>query len=186
MAPSRQPATGRRRCTSRLDPRFRAILYVVVGLLFGTGAAWFAVDRLKEIGPGTERWQAASAWLLMLHGGAAMVFLLLLGGLIALHARIGWRLGNNRVSGSIMLTLNAVLVVTAFGLYYAGSETLRAWTSDIHIAVGLGFPALLAVHAVLGRRAVRAAREAAMDRAPEPAGASDRARLRRVRALAER
>src|SRR6185437_4313169 len=153
MAPSRQPATGRRRCTLRLDPRFRAILYVVVGLLFGTGAAWFAVDRLKEIGPGTERWQAASAWLLMLHGGAAMVLLLLLGGLIALHARIGWRLGNNRVSGSIMLTLNAVLVVTAFGLYFAGSETLRAWTSDIHIAVGLGFPALLAVHAVLGRRA---------------------------------
>jgi hypothetical protein len=174
-------------CILRLEPRFRAVLYVVVALLFGTGAAWFAVDRLKEVGPGAATWQEASAWLLMLHGGAAMLFLLLLGALVALHVRIGWRLGNNRVSGSIMLTLNAVLVATAFGLYYAGSETLRPWISDIHIAVGLGFPVLLALHAALGRRSVRAAqREVATSRAPELAGASGHARARRVRALAER
>ncbi|HKW54676.1 MAG TPA: hypothetical protein VJO12_13365, partial [Stellaceae bacterium] len=128
----------------RLEPRFRAVLYVVVAVLFGTGAAWLAIDRSKDVGPTADAWQNVSAWLLMLHGGAAMLFLLLLGALVALHVRIGWRLGNNRVSGSIMLTLNAVLVVTAFGLYYAGSETLRRWTSDIHIAIGLGLPALLA------------------------------------------
>jgi hypothetical protein len=171
----------------RLDPRFRAALYIAVALLFGTGAAWFAIDPMKQVGPGTEMWQDASAWLLMLHGGAAMLFLLLLGALIALHVRIGWRLGNNRVSGSLMLALNAVLVVTAFGLYYAGSETLRPWISDIHIAAGLGFPALIALHAVLGRRSVRAARrEADMSRAPEPADAGDRPGARLVRALAER
>lgn len=179
-----QPATGPWRCILRLEPRFRAGVYIIVGLLFGTGAARFAIDRLKGVGPAAETWQDASAWLLMLHGGAAMLFLLLLGALIALHVRIGWRLGNNRVSGTVMLTLNAVLVVTAFGLYYAGSETLRPWISDIHIAVGLGFPALLALHAVLGRRSVRAARrETAADGRLEPAGASDRPRTARVRAL---
>jgi hypothetical protein len=90
-----------------------------------------------------------------------MLFLLLLGALVALHIRIGWRLENNRLSGSVMLAVNAVLVVTAFGLYYAGSETLRLWISDIHVAAGLALPTLLALHAVLGRRAVRAARRKA-------------------------
>jgi hypothetical protein len=167
----------------RLEPRFRAILYIVAGLLFGTGAAWFVVDRLKDVGSGSETWQDASAWLLMLHGGAAMLFLLLLGALIALHVRIGWRLRNNRLSGSVMLTLNALLVVTAFGLYYAASETLRHWTSDIHIAIGLGFPLLLALHAFLGRRSVRAARRAAATRSTAEPAAGDRTRTRRATAF---
>ena len=183
-----RPATGPRRCILRLEPRFRATLYIVVGLLFGTGAAWFAVDRLKvdrlkEVGPAAERWQEASAWLLMLHGGAAMLFLLLLGALVALHVRIGWRLGNNRISGSIMLTLNAVLIVTAFGLYYAGSETLRGWISDIHIAIGLGFPLLIGLHALLGRRSVRAARRAAATGSTPENAAGDRTRTRRATAF---
>jgi hypothetical protein len=160
----------------RLEPRFRAVLYTVVAVLFGTGAAWIAIDRVKDVGPTADAWQDAAAWLLMLHGGAAMLFLLLLGALVALHVRIGWRLGNNRVSGSIMLTLNAVLVVTAFGLYYAGSETLRRWTSDIHIAIGLGFPVLLALHAVLGRRSVRAARRNAESGAADRSPAQQRRR----------
>jgi hypothetical protein len=168
----------------RLEPRFRAVLYIVVGVLFGTGAAWFAVDRLmKQVGPSAETWQDASAWLLMLHGGAAMLFLLLLGALIALHVRIGWRLQNNRVSGTVMLALNAVLIVTAFGLYYAGSDTLRPWISDIHIAVGLGFPLLLGLHAFLGRRSVRAARRAAATGSPAEPAAGDGTRTRRATAF---
>ena len=167
----------------RLEPRFRAVLYIVVAVLFGTGAAWFAIDRLKEVGPAAETWQDASAWLLMLHGGAAMLFLLLLGALVALHVRIGWRLGNNRASGTVMLTVNAVLVVTAFGLYYAGSETLRPWISDIHIAIGLGFPLLLGLHAFLGRRSVRAARRAAAARSTAEPAVGDCTRARRATAF---
>jgi len=49
-----------------------------------------------------------------------------------------------------------VLVLTAFGLYYAGSDTLRGWISDIHIAVGLAFPAVILVHIVIGRTRKRA------------------------------
>jgi len=59
------------------------------------------------------------------HGGAAMVTLLLLGALIPVHVMRAWRSRKNRVSGSAMVTFNAVLIVTAFGLYYLGSETLR-------------------------------------------------------------
>jgi hypothetical protein len=51
-----------------------------------------------------------------------------------------------------MITFNAILIVTAFGLYYLGSEMLRPWISDVHIAVGLALPLLLFVHVILGRR----------------------------------
>jgi hypothetical protein len=88
----------------------------------------------------------------MLHGGAAMAALLLLGALYPLHARRAWRAHRNRLSGSGMVTINAVLILTAFGLYYLGSETVRPWTSGVHIGFGLLLPAWLLGHVLLGRR----------------------------------
>jgi len=49
--------------------------------------------------------------------------------------------------------VNAALIVPAFGLYYLGSETVRPWMSDVHIAMGLAIPALLVAHIWRGRRA---------------------------------
>jgi hypothetical protein len=143
----------------RLDTRFRAAFYAGLTVLFGTGAAWFAVDRLKESGAGAEG-PAVGPYLLMAHGGTAMLFLLMLGALIPLHTRTAWRARMNRASGIVMLSCGAVLILTAFGLYYVGSEWLRQWTSNLHIVLGLGFPLLLAVHATLGRRRLRAAQMA--------------------------
>jgi hypothetical protein len=79
--------------------------------------------------------------------------LMLLGALIPLHVRRSWRTGRNRLTGPTMIGINAALIVTGFGLYYAGSELLRAWISDIHIAVGFVLPALLVLHIWVGRSA---------------------------------
>jgi len=95
------------------------------------------------------------AYLLMVHGGAAMVTLLLLGALIPVHLLRAWRSRRNRVSGLIMATLNAALIVTAFGLYYLGSETLRPWMSLTHIAAGFSLSLLFPIHIFLGRRELR-------------------------------
>ena len=97
-------------------------------------------------------WQQAAAYLLMVHGGAAMAALIFLGALFPLHVRLGWRSRRNRLTGPAMLTFNAVLVLTAFGLYYLGSETLRPWASDVHIVIGFALPALFIAHVVVGRR----------------------------------
>ena len=48
--------------------------------------------------------------------------------------------------------LMGLLMVTAFGLYYAGSDVLRAWTGYVHIAAGLALPMLFGMHLLLGRR----------------------------------
>jgi hypothetical protein len=138
----------------QLDRRFRWCLYAAVAVLFVTGAAWLAADQLKET-PSGEFWQAATANLLMVHGGAAIITLLLLGGLFSSHIARTWRTRLNRVSGIVMVFCNAVLIVTAFGLYYLGSENVRPLISDMHIVVGLALPFLLALHIWLGRRRVR-------------------------------
>jgi hypothetical protein len=57
--------------------------------------------------------------------------------------------------GLILLATNAILIATAFGLYYSGSETVRPWISWVHLLVGLALPLLLLFHIVSGRRANR-------------------------------
>jgi hypothetical protein len=136
----------------RLDPRFRFALYAAFSALFVTGAGWLLADQMKGSPNTGEAWQTTAAYLLMLHGGAAMVTLMLLGALVPLHVQRAWRTRRNRLTATAMLTLNGVLVVTSFGLYYAGSEVLRPWMSDIHVGFGLCLPALFFAHVLIGRR----------------------------------
>src|SRR5260370_38079704 len=86
--------------------------------------------------------QMTAAYMLMVHGGAAMATLMLLGALVPLHVRHGWRMRRNRITGSLMAACNGVLILTAFGLYYLGMDTIRSWTSDVHIGIGLFLPIL--------------------------------------------
>jgi len=135
----------------QLDGRFRAAFYTVFSVLLVTGVAWLPADRLKNTA-GADLWSALAPVLLMAHGGAAMLALLLLGALVPLHLAPAWRRDKNRALGVAMATLTALLIATAFGLYYIGSDTLRGWASDLHIALGLAFPTLLAAHVMTGRR----------------------------------
>ena len=70
----------------QLDRRLRWSLYAAFALLFATGAAWLLADQLKDSADG-EFWQATIANVLMVHGGAAMLTLLLLGALFPIHMR---------------------------------------------------------------------------------------------------
>jgi uncharacterized BrkB/YihY/UPF0761 family membrane protein len=116
-----------------------------------TGAAWLLADALKD-GPSGDVWQAVAANLLMLHGGAAMAMLMVFGALFPLHVRRAWRARKNRLSGGTMVTVNGLLIVTAFGLYYSGSELVRPWISDAHIAAGFALAILTVIHILFGRR----------------------------------
>jgi glucose uptake protein GlcU len=87
-----------------------------------------------------------------IHGAAAMAVLVLIGMLLSGHVRFAWRARRNRANGSVFLSAFAVLTITGYGLYYAGGEMLREWTSWIHLALGLALPILLLIHIFLGRR----------------------------------
>jgi Na+/H+ antiporter NhaC len=134
----------------RLKSTFRYWTYAVFSILLLTGAAWLVADWQKDA---DEAWQQAATSLLMVHGGAAMLALIALGALIPLHLLRAWRARKNLVSGIAVAGVNAVLIVTAFGLYYLGSETVRPWISWIHIAAGFFLALMLPFHILLGRRA---------------------------------
>jgi cytochrome c biogenesis protein CcdA len=116
----------------RLKRTFRRSIYAAFAVLFLTGTVWLVADWQKDISP-DEIWQQLAATMLMVHGGAAMITLLLLGALIPIHLLRSWRAAKNRISGSVMVAFNAVLIVTAFGLYYLGSEAVRPWMSKPNV-----------------------------------------------------
>lgn len=116
-----------------------------------TGAVWFLADWRKDLSA-DDVWQQVAANMLMIHGGTAMLALLLLGALIPIHLLRSWRSGKNRISGSVMMALNAALIMTAFGLYYLGSEAVRPWISWIHLVTGCVVVLTFPVHIWLGRR----------------------------------
>ncbi|MBV8536310.1 MAG: hypothetical protein JO128_11995 [Alphaproteobacteria bacterium] len=146
----------------RLSRTLRVILYAALAVLLATGIAWLVIDATKDpfqAGGGGEVGQP----LLAVHGGAAMAFLIVFGALLPLHVQSNWARDRNRWAGVVMLAVNAVLIVTAYALYYSGSDVLRARASDVHIAAGLFLPLWLGVHIWLGWRTRVAAQRALAD-----------------------
>jgi len=131
-------------------PFHRRFLYGVLALLFLSGVAWAYWNYLISLPSDFET--SAKPWAMKIHGAAAMVILVLVGMLLTGHVRFAWRARRNRGSGSVFLGAFGILTFTGYGLYYAGGETLRAWTSWIHLAVGLALPLFLILHVWLGKR----------------------------------
>jgi cation transport ATPase len=159
----------------RLKHLQRYFLYAVVALLFLSGVAWTYWNYLA-VSPGDFE-TSAKTWAMKIHGAAAMAILVLIGMLLSGHVRFAWRASRNRANGSVFLSAFAVLTITGYGLYYAGGERLRAWTSWIHLAVGLALPILLLIHIFLGRRTrpsgrSRLASQDAADKHPKSVTAS--------------
>ena len=154
----------------RLKSAFRFALYGVFALLFVSGAVWLWADQMKNnTEADTETWQQLASFLLSLHGGAAMVSLMLLGALGPMHVQRAWRAKTNRVTGIASIATYGLLIATAFALYYLGSEALRPWVSYVHIAFGLAVPAVIAAHVFVGRAGVVAkARKSPLRRANAP------------------
>jgi len=151
----------------RIKSALRFAIYGVFAALFASGVIWLLADQLKD-GSDSEIWQQIASYLLMLHGGAAMLTLMLFGALVPLHVQRAWRAGKNRVTGTASIAFNAVLVLSAFGLYYLGSEALRPWISGVHIAIGLAVPALIFMHVLVGRRGSAAANRDVRTPMPRP------------------
>ncbi|MBI2517152.1 MAG: DUF4405 domain-containing protein [Opitutae bacterium] len=125
-------------------------------MLFLSGTGWWVLQRWLPVE--TEfglQSHPAQHGMILLHGSAAMLALLLIGTLVPLHMKRGWHTQLNRPNGIMLVSLVALLSLTGYGLYYAGGEALRAAASLVHLGLGLAFPAALLWHIVRGRRARR-------------------------------
>lgn len=141
-----------RRSAIRFSPRFRTFFYAAFGLLFATGVLWEIFHQYVKVqsdfGPASH---PLEKWWLRLHGGSAMVVLVLLGMLLPIHVRIAWHSGRNRLSACTLAALCLLLIVTGYGLYYLGGEKARSLASISHLVLGLGLPLIIVWHVLAGK-----------------------------------
>ncbi|MGI8889532.1 MAG: hypothetical protein ACR2G0_01955 [Chthoniobacterales bacterium] len=141
-----------RRNSIQLSRRHEWVVYGVSALVFATGSVWawlhyfgMTPGEFGEVSP-------AETWILKAHGGAAMAMLIMLGTLFPMHVKFAWRARRNLRTGLSLCALLFLLIMTGYGLYYAGGEHLRAWTSSVHLWIGLLFVPVIALHAICGKR----------------------------------
>ena len=134
----------------QLNRALRYCLSIVLALLFLSGAAWTYWNYLVAHSGDFEA--GARTWSMKIHGAAAMAILVLIGTLLTGHVKLAWRARRNRGNGALLLGVFGILTITGYGLYYAGGEELRAWTSWIHLSVGLSIPVLVVLHVALGKK----------------------------------
>jgi hypothetical protein len=157
---------------AHLGTSHRRFVYAIFAALFVTAALWLAFHYFivvqGEFGP---EHHPLEAWWLKLHGAAAMAALLLFGSLLPEHVRLGW-LRRRNLGSAIPLALLAVfLIVTGYGLYYAGDEDLRSWFSLAHWIAGWCCGVVLAAHAFWRRKKRRAPRTGPARTTPDHASA---------------
>lgn len=138
---------------------FFGLMLLTFALLAVSGAL-FAVPHLAERFSFDAPLALPEGVLMKLHGGAALVVTLAIGALLPVHIRAGWARRKNIVSGLSLLALNAILLITAWGLFYLGDEAWRQWTSDIHLLAGLVLIGVIAPHLALARTLREARRPA--------------------------
>jgi hypothetical protein len=137
--------------TTRLGVVRRRVLYAVVAVLVGSGAAWLWL----HLGRGDDALPSPlEPWLMKIHGAATMLVVYLAGTMLFGHMVNAWQRGHNRVGGSVAAAALLVLALTGYGLYYFGGETLRRGTEWLHWGVGFALPLLIAWHVRRGRRAI--------------------------------
>lgn len=147
----------------RLGLRFpsgaRAFFSAAFLLSLISGLLWFSLDRWGEIegefGPEKHPWLASLA---KIHGAGAFIALISFGMIFSTHLPVGWRTRQARKSGLSVLICILIITISAWGLYYAGSDETRALLVWIHLAAGLALPLTIALHVRGKRRGVVLAR----------------------------
>ena len=150
----------------KLSNGHRQWIYWSGTALFATGALWLLFHHFVHThGQFGETAHPLEIWWLRLHGGCAMLVLMVLGSLLPVHVRRGWHLRKNLLAGWTLGLLALFLVASGYGLYYVGNEMTRPWISAFHWLLGLGAPLVLTWHVWRGRRA-RARRDDHTSRRP--------------------
>lgn len=139
----------------RLSHWARRLLYVIIAASVVSGVWWLAVhyggEGLFSVPDDLHR-LALETMALKIHGATGFLMLIAVGAMSANHVRRGWGMARNRLSGSLVVTSIAVLVLTAYALYYLVDDATRPPVSLIHWVIGLILVPVVIVHIVSGRR----------------------------------
>jgi hypothetical protein len=133
---------------------FFAVLMTAMACLLCTGTA--LLPSMLEMRLDMEMtWRVeGGARLLVAASHCAAGFLLvgMVGALLVIHVRIGWRRRLNRISGTTLVVLVIMLLVSTLGIYYLGDELLSRVSSVTHVSAGLLTVVVVVWHSIKGRR----------------------------------
>lgn len=142
-----------KRLKAHLNPSAKLPLWHRLGLTvtlfvtWGTGTVllWARYFGRKDGPFGPENHWAESPTR-AIHGGMVLVCLLALGSLVPTHFRAGWLTGTRQTSAFTMVTTTLILILTGWGLYYVGGDSLRQGLSFTHSGLGLLLLPLFFIH----------------------------------------
>ncbi|HTT39915.1 MAG TPA: hypothetical protein VMH32_19885 [Burkholderiales bacterium] len=139
----------------RLSHGHRRWVYWSSALLLVSGIFWLVFHYFLRVhGELGEEPNPLETWWLRLHGGAAMLVLIVLGSLLPVHVRRGWHQRRNLLAGGALATTALLLIASGYALYYFGGEEARPWISAFHWGIGLSALPLVIWHIGRGRAKV--------------------------------
>lgn len=135
----------------RLGATRRTLLYLLVAMLFVSGAVWLYA-HFWPILDANGLPLPIEPWSMKCHGLAAMAILFLSGTMLYGHMLHGWHHRRNRATGIVAASTALLLALSGYGLYYFDGEALRGANEWLHWIVGFSLPLLLWLHIAIGRR----------------------------------
>ncbi len=137
----------------KLSPWFKRLIYMTLTVSWVTGLTFFIMNNWVAIegdfGPEKHPLQFN---VLMLHGAAAFIMLMVFGSMLSNHIPLSWKTRRSRVIGISLTAFVVLQIATAYLLYYMADETWRTISSWVHLIIGLSLPLILVIHIVMGRR----------------------------------
>ena len=136
----------------KLSRRHLTWLYGTFLALYFSGLLWIFLHYFFHYRMEMGESHPLEPLSLKIHGATAMMALIVLGTLIPIHMKRGWKAQMNRANGVFIVVVNLLLIATGYGLYYAGRENLRSLSHWSHIVLGILFPAFLVWHIIEGKK----------------------------------
>ena len=137
----------------KLSPWFKKLIYIGLSISWVTGLAFFIMNNWITVEGdfGSEK-HPMQFNVLMVHGAAAFLMLMVFGSMLSNHIPKSWKTKRLRKIGISLTSFIILQTFSAYLLYYLSDEYWRSVTSWIHLGVGVSLPFLLWFHIVLGKR----------------------------------
>ena len=137
----------------RMSAVQRLWIYVILGALWFSGAVWLCLDQFFStrgpFGKTPHPWEQP---IVLVHGILAVASTYLLGWISAQHISHWWSKRLRRVSGILLCTFLAVLVVSGFALFFLTDERWQGIAAVVHEISGLGMTPVAVQHWFLRQR----------------------------------
>jgi len=141
---------------ARIPLPYRLILIAVLLTSWITGITVYIFQKwIRVSGEFGATFHPLQTDARQIHGAAAFGMMIIYGYLLASHVPFGWKQQRQRKLGLLLLTLQFLLIISGYIIYYTGNPQLLQYTATAHIIVGLTFPLILIAHITLSLEARR-------------------------------